>query len=406
MILLHLRTPLLHEVFDEVTFMFDDIVIEANASLRVHCTLLMAPDKSIEVKRGGKLIVDQAEIINLVAGESWYGITVEGNGAKPQPNPSLSNPTYSDPTVAGSVILNFASIIGAKTAISTRHRTEWWKEEYWGGLIAATRSYFTNNDRAVEFMKYELYADDFPAQSLVPNKSVFNECVFNEVDNSVPNSYGVTIWKCNAISFLSCRFENLDQTGIYGIDCGFNMRNNTLTNVNQTAFVDNLRAIELFSTYSNSAYSISIEQARFERTAAGPNANNVEHILVESGSELSNFVVKNCEFVNGRLGLQIEGPTGFGVISNVFTNLTSPLRFRNTGETDNEVRCNLITKKGLSPILFRGDNRRTLMRYNDIFDINSVIYEVLIREELGHLGQIKENQGASNDPREKLFYYR
>jgi hypothetical protein len=296
--------------YDEVVFMFDDIVIEPTASLRIPCLLLMAEKKTITVKRGGKLIVDGGTIANMKVDEPWDGIFVEGNSSEIQTDPSLLDPIAAEANLSGAVILNNANIIGANTAISTHRKDASWDSDYWGGLIAANRTNFTNNRRAVEFMAYQMFTGSFPDNSLVPNKSLFDHCVFEEIGAYRENTTGVTIWACNDITFKACRFENLDRSGIYGINCGFNVINDNITNSRETVFRNIRRPIEFFSTYTNSSYHVNIEQAEFIFDSSDPDAptGDITHIAVHASSELSDFRVSDCLFQNGLYGIWIVDP--------------------------------------------------------------------------------------------------
>ncbi len=393
-----------HIVFDNLSYMPNDIIIHANASLRISCVLMMAPGTSITVKRAGKLIVDGGSIIK--AGDApWKGIYVEGNGSKEQPNPSLSNPNYTDISVAGSAIFNFATISGAQTAVRTRHRTQWWLEEYWGGLIAAQSTNFLDNGRAIEFMKYEIYGDDFPNESLLPNKSIFDECTFKEVEEHDynENTLGVTIWACNGIEFKSCTFENLDQTAIYGINCGFKVSNNTGTNVQQSTFKDNLRNIEVFSTYSNRSNNIIIEDARFDSsTGNGLNPNAIHHITVEASSELFDMSVQGCTFYKGQTGIVIEGPAGYTIVDNTFDRVSRPLKLKGTGKSPNEVRCNRFYNYPNLAIGISHNNSGLLMRYND-FITYAGLFEMILNGTPENPGSINALQGGENDPARNCF---
>lgn len=394
-----------HEVYNSLQIITDDIVIEANASLRVTCGLLMAPGRSITVKRAGKLFVDQGFIANFTEDGPWSGIYVEGNNQKEQPAPSLALPNYSDISVAGSVILNGAKIIGANTAIHTHSRDGDWLSAYWGGLVAAYQTDFINNRRAVEFMRYEIFADDFPNTSLLPNKSAFDECRFEEIGDARDNSTGVTIWGCNGIEFRSCQFEGLDNSGIYTINAGFFVRNSSPSSVNQTVFKNVQRAIQVFSTYTNRSYNIDIEQADFIAEGGVVNdINNTTQISIHASNELADAKISECYFSGGRNGVWVDGPSGFGIVNNVFDGVRFPLRMENTGNSFNEVKCNLIDVNGsLIQVRILGENDNLLYRYNDHLR-PAQFYSILFSGAAnGIIGTIKQDQGSPVDPARNCF---
>lgn len=397
----------INEVYDEVVFMFDDIVIESTASLRIHCLLLMGEGKTITVKRGGKLIVDHGSIANMEDDKPWGGIFVEGNSSEIQPDPSLLNPTLAEANLSGAVILNAAKIIGANTAINTHRRNYSWDSQYWGGLVAASRTEFINNRRAVAFMAYQLFSGTFPDNSLVPNKSIFDECLFTEIGDYRENTTGVTIWACNDITFRACRFENLDDAGIYGINCGFNVVNATTTNNRETVFRNVRRAIEVFSTYTNSSYNINIEQAEFI-IEPFPNPNgltsDITHISVHASSELSDFRVSDCSFQRGRTGIWIDGPSGYGLVSNLFEDTQHPFRLDNTGDSPSEIKCNeLYDASNLFQTRIIGRNGGLLYRYNDAGNTTNSLYSIWFTGTSDVLGTIRLNQGSVTDPARNCF---
>lgn len=397
-----------HLTYNDVVFMFDDIVIEPTASLRIPCLLLMAENKTITVKRGGKLIVEGGTIANMEVDKPWDGIFVEGNSDELQPDPSLLNPIPAEANLSGAVILSGANIIGANTAISTKRKDASWQSEYWGGLVAATRTNFTNNRRAVEFMAYQMFTGSFPDNSLVPNKSIFEYCVFEEIGDYRENTIGVTIWACNDITFEACRFENLDKSGIYGINCGFNVINDDAiaTNDRHSSFVNIRRPIEFFSTYTNSSYHVNIEQAEFIFDSSDPNApaGDITHIAVHASSELSDFRVSDCLFQNGLYGIWIDGPSGYGLVSNIFDETARPFRLVNTGDSPSEIKCNVFNEDfTLFSTRILGGNKGLLYRYNDGSNVDPTVGSVALGGASGVLGTIRENQGSIVDPARNCF---
>ncbi|MBK8079190.1 MAG: hypothetical protein IPK25_02200 [Saprospiraceae bacterium] len=141
-------------------------------------------------------------------GEYWNGIFVEGNQAVGQAVSAFINPL---PTQAGTVLMiNSAEISHARVGIQTLNNDYPWPlyADYWGGLIHAEDSYFTNNRRAVAFMR-----------NFKQDKSKFINCTF---DN---HHLAVTNWAASGVEFDGCTFTNFEKEGIGVVDAWITVNN-------------------------------------------------------------------------------------------------------------------------------------------------------------------------------------
>ncbi|HMQ46804.1 MAG TPA: zinc-dependent metalloprotease [Saprospiraceae bacterium] len=370
--------------WDTPQFIDSDVIIESGATLTISCTVYMGIDKAIEVRRGGKLIVQNGVITSNCLDERWAGIFVEGHPTKEQPDPFVPVSSYPDPDVAGVVLLINAELMYASTAVSTSRHNQGWLSNYWGGLVHAEFSHFVNNRRAVEFMRYNR-----------ANESRFEACYFVEEDDLVENSIGVTIWGAHAIEFKQCNFIDLDLAGISGYDFGAEVSS-------ANTFSGNGKGIEIFNTYPLSAHVFNIGDA-----TSAPNyfLNNRYGVYADATDLLSGLNVENNEFFHNFRSVYVEGEATYDVRHNSFLNtdnlLESPVTvtFWNTqGQTNNNFSCNVITAPGLMGVHYLGDNLGSQLKYNLFFGEPNISDAYV-----GAYGRIRNFQGAVGDPAANCF---
>ncbi len=258
-------------IIEQTTLGLSDIVVPATATLLLKGELRMADGKTIEIKRGGKMIVDGGTIggiqrrgrVNNVGtpiNAIWGPIYVEGNRDRPQPDgyTDVINYQGQDLLNAGVLILQDACIQHTRTAISTSKKGEHWNDAYYGGLIQSRRSSFNQVLRAVEFMRYR-----------IQNKSFFENTTFTlgsstfipSIWRDTPASTGVSIWACYPIRFHACSFSGFKTAAIRGIDFGADI-------ANATTFDNNRYGIEVGKTLPIAGHSIHV----------GPSLSVIEHI--------------------------------------------------------------------------------------------------------------------------------
>ena len=212
-----------NNIWDETRFIDSDIIVKTGSQLVIQCKVKMGSNRRIVVERGAKLIINAGSIDKLCA-DRWDGIYVHGNNKKIQPDPeTLFN--LLAPDDAGIVIIkNTAKLKFARTAISTSAPGYSYSDQVarWGGVIKAENSTFENNQRAVEFMRYNIQDAN---QNLVLNKSSFSGCSFLVDDATDGSTVGVTLWDTHGVKFETNTFgDALNKSiqrfadHIYGID--------------------------------------------------------------------------------------------------------------------------------------------------------------------------------------------
>lgn len=215
--------------------LYQDLVIEAGATLTITCQLEMPTAGKIIVKPNARLILDGGIITTARYSETfWSGMEVWGTTNQHQ------YPT-NHPTYQGLVILkNDAIIEHAREAFTN------WKPGDWnsiGGVIQVQGTHtqvggtFINDRRSAGFMAYQNFQPGNPS-ILRPNLSYFRYANFRvDDDYRGGNDFHVhvSMWKVDGISFRACTMENAQSTisqssllgkGIFSIDANYTVTGN------------------------------------------------------------------------------------------------------------------------------------------------------------------------------------
>lgn len=185
------------ETWDQANhYICGNIYIQANATLTItdEANVLMNENKKIVVKRGGKLVIDNATITSATE-DFWQGIEVWGNSNSPQ------YPTTQGwvKTQNGSIIEN--SVMGIYTNKPDPDPIKsGWVANYTGGIVQVSNTIFTNNTVAIQFYPYSY-----------SSVSYINNCEI-EVDgyyggNDEPANF-VYISGMNGVDILNTLFDN------------------------------------------------------------------------------------------------------------------------------------------------------------------------------------------------------
>ncbi|MEY4904163.1 MAG: hypothetical protein RLZZ292_1978, partial [Bacteroidota bacterium] len=356
------------EKWDADLRIYQDVIVKTGATLTVTCKLLMAKDAKIIVERGARLIVDGATITNVnpCTDEAWGGIYVIGNSDKIQPNPYGTL----KPDDAGVVIIkNKALITHASTAISTSSPYKPNPSLYWGGVVIAEGSDFIDNRRAAEFMRYKY-----------PNISTFTNCTIKEENDWRKNTIGVTIWDCKGITFKGNTFENLDVSGIMGIDFDA-----IITDQNKFKHIVRY-GIESYSTHPASGKTEITNGNEFER--------NYIDIYAQANAKNEGLVIRNGNTFKQSLGgVIMQGATDYHIKSNWFEDEVVGVLSEDTDSYLNKIECNTFNGTYQS-INFQGDNSRTLFIANNF---NSLKTDVNLTASKNSVGSIKQEQGTDKE---------
>jgi hypothetical protein len=275
------------QVYDGIRMISGDLVLEAGAVLTIKGTVKFGQNSRLVVKRGARLILDGSKLTNY-CGEYWDGIFVEGNQAVGQAVSAFINPL---PTQAGTVLMiNSAEISHARVGIQTLNSDYPWPAaaDYWGGLIHAQDSYFTNNRRAVAFMR-----------NVDQDKSKFINCTFDG------HHLGVTIWAANGVEFNGCTFKNFEKEGIGVVDANIIVGNCPEFSGNIESKCIHITQTHLLTNGSQ---------------ISGNNFNSGSHgIFCNSGFSDSEIIISENNFNGVQYGVHIQGISDYLLKENNFS---------------------------------------------------------------------------------------
>ena len=357
------------------------ITIEPGTTLEVFGTLKMGQDSKIIVKRGGRLILDNAYLTTSDCAEEWTGIEVEGNIWEEQQ--TLSDPQMTNKN--GIVRITNGSILeNANTVVSMFPDHIPYPQRYhYGGLIQADNSTFQNNRRAVEFMQYRAYDD----------KSYFHNCVFDGHD--VVASH----WNNRGVEYLDCKFYNHENYGIHTYNASINLTGgNEFHNFLHSQ--SNQAGVFQFSTYAY-PHASEIGNLAFEPNLFLGGYFGLRN-LGRANSDI-NSSVKNNIFIGQTNGARFEGLTNVNLELNDFLdNSTSSASFIGTGSYFNEHNENNFSNM-YSGQFYNGNNSNTQFKRNCFHLPATSPYGEYFKDVMVDEGDIADMQGDLTVASSNLF---
>ncbi|MEO0273036.1 MAG: S8 family serine peptidase [candidate division WOR-3 bacterium] len=373
-------------VWDNQDIEAKDIYVHSGGTLIIKngSVVRMQKGKSIIVEREAKLIVDNSTITGRCTKSiaKWRGIFVHGNASLPQPNLSVGNLGAVQSYVFGSdeagvvFLTNQTRIENARYGISTSapgYDYDPGQTSRWGGLVLVNNTTFYNVIQGVEFMKYDL-----------PNKSRVVNSRFTKSADYQANVTGITVWENIGLEFLGNTFDNMDFSGIGGIDYSAKI-------TDENKFENCKFGIEIHCTAPKSS-SILIKDNYFD--------GNETHIYsAGASSDYGLQVIHNEFFTSNKYGVRIEGPSAYSIDKNAFYgNAMSGVVAVNTSDKFSYVRGNFLGQ-GKEGLTFRGNNQRSQFLSN-CFAMDET--DVAIEQYGTNLGRVR-TQGNSGLPAGNCF---
>jgi len=187
-----------NETWDFGIKLYQDIYVEAGATLTIEDEVRMPIDGKIVVKPGGKLVIDGG-IVTSAHDLPWQGIEVWGNSTAHQ-FPDM-NGNYAQ----GRVVLNDATIENAVCAVNLWKPGDFSKT---GGMVYATNSTFKDNANSVHALIYSNY---HPTNgNPMEYNSGFTNCNF-EITQNYPGTHTfykhIDLNQVNGLRFKGCDFS-------------------------------------------------------------------------------------------------------------------------------------------------------------------------------------------------------
>lgn len=284
------------ETWDFAIKMYQDIVVEAPATLTLQCEVRMPVAGRIIVKPGAKLVVDGGVVTSAHDGEFWSGIEVWGDNAHHQ------WPT-SQPTYQGMLVLKNDAVIEHARNITMQQPGTYWT---FGGVIQATDATFLNCRRSTEFLSYQ---NTTPGGTPISNRSFFRRCDFIVDENyrGADDFYAhVSMWGVDGVTFRACNFENRQNDNVLAITqsakLGFGI-------VSEDA---SYRVLGVCAT--NPPWPGDVCPAYIPTTFKG-----LDHgINARNFSTARNFIVDRCRFEDNVCGVYANSVVGFQVKNSRF----------------------------------------------------------------------------------------
>jgi hypothetical protein len=122
---------------------FSQIIVDSLSILNIYDTIKIAPNAKINIKPGGKLVVVDGVLKNLIDSIPWQGIIVEGTSTQSQMGVTPNQ---------GIVILNGATIENAICGVKVGDPLDPSKN---GGIVYAYNTDFKNCKNGVSFAPYK-----------------------------------------------------------------------------------------------------------------------------------------------------------------------------------------------------------------------------------------------------------
>lgn len=367
--------------YNNNVMMYHNLVIQNGATLTIEPasatatspTLFMATDRTITVEPGGVLRVNNATITDMcntawggiivkrgaklivitdgthtaeatITGDpdaKWGGIEVWGNTAVEHSSlfstgsvpGNIDVLAYTNallgPDDPGMVILRGTNAKHSRiengknhTITTDRRKDGYFGNTYYGGIIYAQNTTFSNCRKAIEMMKYE-----------PQNYSHFKKCNFTTDDNTKAFE-GITIWGCNGITINECNFDFADaptilmpttlpfKQGIGAFDAG------KLEVINTTFHFLN-RGISIEASNVGGSFGATITDNTFDQNIVG--IHSTQYNLRVEGNQFS-FVMPPPPVVLPipPMGVFLTGQSNYGIAQNIFTGLSRGIRTVNT----------------------------------------------------------------------------
>lgn len=303
--------------------LYQDLIIEDGAILKLTCHLVMHPHAKIIVKPGGRLIIDGATIgTDLFENRLWQGIEVWGNKNTHQ---YAVNGNYGQGYVE---LKNGAAIENAVCALNL------WRPDHWnstGGIVHATNAIFRNNYRSVHALYYKNY---HPVNLKETDyKATFSGCQFIVNENYLGDEdhvfhKHVDLSHVRGFKFYACDFSVSDPSsnisywtsGITGNEAGFLVKgvcqSNLIpcSNYDQCTFKGFFAAINSVCNGSKSAPTITVRQTFFDKNNFGIYMRKLDNASVL----FSDFEVKRQDNWLCGAGIFSESMYNFTIEENVF----------------------------------------------------------------------------------------
>ncbi len=376
------------EIWDFDQRLYQDVIVQSGATLRLTCNHLMPKDGKIVVERGARLIIDGATVsrANTCGGEEkWDGIYLRGNNEKGHTPSMLDENSPLEPdNPAILIIKNTATIEYATRAIQTENSgfglpySE--KINMRNGLVSVTDAVFRNNYISCGFNN-----DDQEDGTPNLNLSHFTRCDFIDEDGTA--DFGVVNWRTDNVLFDDCEFNGLNRDAIQALTAGITIKN--------SRFYENGTGVFLgASGLLNQPISIgtSNEPNEFKQNGTGIRALGINNLNVNGNA-----------FNNNGHGIFCMGESQFVIQDNGFENNIYSIGLQNTGKSFNLSSCNDYKSNPFFSLNIYGQGENSGIQFKEE-TFMSPVYNVLLTN-AGNIPGKFGPQGANGNARFNYFQH-
>lgn len=376
------------ETWDFDQRLYQDVIVQSGATLRLTCNHLMPKDGKIIVERGARLVIDGATVsrANTCGGEEkWDGIYLIGNNDKGH-DPSMldENAPLEPDNPAILIIKNNATIEYATRAIQTENSgfgiPYHERVNMRNGLISATDVIFRNNFVTCGFM----YDDQFDHTPNL-NLSHFTRCDFLNEDGTA--DFGVVNWRTDNVLFDDCEFNGLNIYGIRAGTAGITVKNSRFYG-NGTGVI--LVADDLLS--QPIVIGTVNEPNEFKENGTGIKALGINSLNVSGNSFKNNFH-----------GIFCMGESQFVIQNNGFENNIYSMGLENSGKSYKLSSCNTYESNPFFSLNIYAQGENSGIQFKEETFMTPV-YNILLL----HAGNIPGKfspQGANGNARFNYFQH-
>jgi hypothetical protein len=355
--------------WSDTTYVNYKVVIDSGACLTISSYAAFIPEAGIQVRQGGKLILDSA-YMTKVCPELWQGIDVLGRDTI-----QALDEYFGKVFVRNNSIIEFAEV-----GIANHCRTCGYPDLQCGGIISAENSIFRDNKRDILLNPFSTYWFNHD----LPYACVISNCQFLTTDNFYPEHvpqahiemkdiYGVMIYGCRLENQSDLDYKPFPMrgTGISSVDSYFM--------INRYCLTPNILPCENFDTckFTRLEYGIKAMNSRSKRTLNFQGLKFDNNFLAISLSGLENASVLSNNFICPKSidiipenrftgGLFMEGCTGYHIENNEFNPKFSSreggkspcygIGIKNSGPDNNEIYNNIFERLSAG-IYTIGENR-------------------------------------------------
>jgi len=374
------------ETWDFDQRLYQDVIVQSGATLRLTCNHLMPKDGKIIVERGARLIIDGATVsrANTCGGEEkWDGIYLRGNNNIGHDPSMLDENTPLEPNNPAILIIkNDATVEHATRAIQTENSgfglpySE--KINMRNGLISATDVVFRNN-----FISCGLMNDDQIDGTPNLNLSHFTRCDFVDEDGTA--DFGVVNWRTDNVLFDDCEFNGLNRDAIQGLTAGITIKN--------SRFYGNGTGVLLgASGLLNQSIVIGTpnEANEFKQNGTGVKALGINSLNINGNA-----------FESNGHGIFCMGESQFTIQNNGFENNIYSVGLENTGKSFKISSCNNYKSNPFFSLNIYGQGENSGIQFSEETFMTPV-YNILLTQ-AGNIPGKFNSQGANGNARFNYF---